>query len=382
MSNMNWRNSLIAFVLVWSATACVNAEQGEKIGKVGYSIEVNTNLEDSSLVILNKITDTELVTLDSAYVNNGKLKFAGAALSESSIYYITFGTTQPPGIPIILEAGAKVEADITKDNSWYDVSMSGGKHNASMNKLYQIYSGFEKKLTEFNAQVSTLDPTTVTPEMKSTLTQQYSGLIQQRVAAIRNFIETEKASPATYFAVMYVFPEPNPELVILATNKMEKEMPTSSYTANLANIKRKFGPTVAGSIAPDIELKTPEGELLKLSSLRGKVVLIDFWASWCGPCRRENPNVKRIYDKYKDRGFEIYGVSLDNNAQRWKAAIEKDGLTWSHVSDLKGWQSSAAALYGVHSIPATFLIDQEGRIIKSNFRSHQLEALLEQALAE
>ncbi|MEN8697678.1 MAG: TlpA disulfide reductase family protein, partial [Bacteroidia bacterium] len=137
-----------------------------------------------------------------------------------------------------------------------------------------------------------------------------------------------------------------------------------------------------GAMAPDIKLKTPAGDSLALSSLRGKVVLIDFWASWCGPCRRENPNVKKIYEKYKDQGFEIYGVSLDNNASRWNDAIAKDGLTWKHVSDLAGWQSSAAKLYGVRSIPATFLLDKEGRIYKSGFRSHELEGLLQQLLTE
>jgi thiol-disulfide isomerase/thioredoxin len=109
-------------------------------------------------------------------------------------------------------------------------------------------------------------------------------------------------------------------------------------------------------------------------------VLIDFWASWCGPCRKENPAVKAIYEKYKNKGFEIYGVSLDNNGAKWKAAIAKDGLTWKHVSELKGWTSSAGKAYGVSSIPATFLIDKEGRIVKSGFRSHQLEGLLMQLL--
>ena len=133
-----------------------------------------------------------------------------------------------------------------------------------------------------------------------------------------------------------------------------------------------------GGTPPDIALNTPEGEELKLSDLRGKVILVDFWASWCGPCRRENPNVKKVYEKYKDQGFDILGVSLDRQNDAWVKAIAKDGLEWHHISDLKGWQSAAAAAYGVRSIPATFLLDAEGKIIARNLRGDALEAKLKE----
>lgn len=136
-----------------------------------------------------------------------------------------------------------------------------------------------------------------------------------------------------------------------------------------------------GQEAPDIVMNDLEGNTRKLSDLRGKVVLIDFWASWCGPCRRENPNVVKAYAEYKDKGFDVFSVSLDKTADRWKAAIEQDGLLWSnHVSDLKGWQNAAAKLYDVHSIPATFLIDQEGKVVASNLRGPALESKLEELL--
>ena len=137
--------------------------------------------------------------------------------------------------------------------------------------------------------------------------------------------------------------------------------------------------TSEGSIAPELEFSDPDGKVRKLSDLRGKVVLIDFWASWCGPCRKENPHVRAMYEKYHDRGFEIFSVSLDNNKNRWKDAIAKDGLVWpNHVSDLKGWGSAAAKLYGVSSIPSTFLVDKDGRIIAKGLRGEQLTAVLEQ----
>lgn len=136
-----------------------------------------------------------------------------------------------------------------------------------------------------------------------------------------------------------------------------------------------------GEKAPDIKLADRDGKEIALSSLKGKVVLLDFWASWCGPCRMENPNVVKAYEKYKEKGFTIFSVSLDENKERWLQAIEKDKLTWpSHVSDLKGWRSAGAAVYKVNSIPATFLLDRDGKIIGKNLRGAALEDKLKSLL--
>lgn len=137
-----------------------------------------------------------------------------------------------------------------------------------------------------------------------------------------------------------------------------------------------------GMEAPDLVGNTPEGDSYALSKLRGKYVLIDFWASWCGPCRRENPNVVNMYKKYNGKGFEILGVSLDRDAAAWKKAIEADGLTWRHISDLKGWQSEHAKLYSVSSIPQTLLLDREGKIIQRNLRGEQLGEKLKEIFGE
>jgi thiol-disulfide isomerase/thioredoxin len=137
----------------------------------------------------------------------------------------------------------------------------------------------------------------------------------------------------------------------------------------------------SGNAAPDIVMRSPSGELLKLSDLRGKVVLIDFWASWCGPCRRENPTVVRAYEKYKAKGFEVFSVSLDSDKARWTNAIAQDGLVWpNHVSDLAGWRNAAAGAYGVTSIPATFLLDRDGKVVGTNLRGPALEARLAELL--
>ncbi len=166
--------------------------------------------------------------------------------------------------------------------------------------------------------------------------------------------------------------------------------------------QRSAGPIQVGMEAPDIRLPNPDGQEYALSDLRGQVVLLDFWASWCGPCRRENPNVVDVYNRYKDQGFTVYSVSLDGldsrgraryagsdleralegQEQRWVNAIQQDGLAWPyHVSDLKKWESTAGRMYGVSSIPRTFLIDRDGNVAAVNLRgAHAIEQALQQLL--
>ncbi len=146
-------------------------------------------------------------------------------------------------------------------------------------------------------------------------------------------------------------------------------------------IKRMDAYRIGGDALPFTQ-NTPEGEALSLEDYRGKVVLLDFWASWCGPCRRENPNVVKVYEKYKDQGFEIIGISLDKDQKRWVDAIAKDQLTWPQVSDLKGWQNEVGQMYGVSSIPHTVLLDEEGKIIALKLRGPALEQKLESIFSE
>jgi peroxiredoxin len=175
----------------------------------------------------------------------------------------------------------------------------------------------------------------------------------------------------------------NPSFGYFANRFMEKYESTTD-PESIQRLKIQLAQSrsfVVGSEAPDFTQKTPEGEDLSLSDLRGKVVLIDFWASWCMPCRQENPAVVKMYNKYKDKGFTVYSVSLDKEKSKWLSAIQQDGLIWpNHVSDLKFWQSASAQTYGITSIPFTVLIDKDGKIIDKNLRGAQLEAKLKEIL--
>ena len=152
--------------------------------------------------------------------------------------------------------------------------------------------------------------------------------------------------------------------------------------SQIENAYFEFASSVNGTVpAPEIALPNSSGKILKLSDLQGKVVLVDFWASWCGPCRAENPNVVKVYEKFKDKGFTIYSVSLDEDAAKWKEAIVKDKLSWTnHVSDLKGWKSSVVANFGIEGIPYTVLLNKEGKIIGKNLRGEKLEETLNELL--
>ena len=197
---------------------------------------------------------------------------------------------------------------------------------------------------------------------------------------IKRFPEKSKNRQLMYMNIIQIFVQGQVQPPKFLTKGLAEEYGSDPKVKTfLAGIPK--GELQEGDPAPDIVLSDLNGKQLSLSSLKGKIVLLDFWASWCGPCRMENPNVVAVYNKYKDKGFTIFSVSLDNSKDGWINAIKKDGLTWpNHVSDLKGWQSQGAALYGVRAIPATFLIDKDGNIIAKNLRGPMLEQKLSELI--
>ena len=180
----------------------------------------------------------------------------------------------------------------------------------------------------------------------------------------------------TYFEQQF---EQYATLYMAVRDGLIKKYPTNQFVMHIDT--RLKGLLLPGMDAPDIAMKDADGNIRRLSDLQGHVVLVDFWASWCGPCRRENPNVVNIYKRYHEKGLEIYSVSLDKTRDAWLKAIKDDGLLWeNHVSDLKGWTSSGGKTYGIMSIPATVLIDREGKIIARNLRGADLEKAIAEAL--
>lgn len=254
---------------------------------------------------------------------------------------------------VVLEYGvaaSQKKSDI-ESNSMVIKTLSGSISKEVQSNIEKIVASYQKMFNDRNTEISA--------EARAMMLENKSDLAT--LMFIDNFAQDKALQTEVITALHETFPE-HP-LVVERYNKINNPQFRTSE----------------GSIAPELEFQDPTGKVRKLSDLRGKVVLIDFWASWCGPCRKENPHVVSLYAKYRDRGFEVFSVSLDKNKASWTDAIAKDHLTWpNHVSDLKGWGSAAAKLYGVNSIPSTFLVDKDGRIIAKGLRGEQLTAVLEQ----
>jgi thiol-disulfide isomerase/thioredoxin len=305
------------------------------------------------------------------------VKFKGQVKDQGAFYFLNFfDTPTPQKVLVILEGGESIDivADgVNDEDGKGNFTMKGDYPNVKyMLELMAISKEMEAKVRKWNQEI------------------QVDQKQEKRIQA--EFTQAQAASTAKIKAMI---PQMGSHLVALwATNFLpaEKEMASLEEIANRLYQTRPRHPQVLqfvnnlnrlrgvneGVVAPEINLATPEGPNLALSSLRGKYVLIDFWASWCGPCRRENPNVVKTYAAYKDKGFEIFSVSLDQNREAWLKAIETDKLVWKHVLDVQNSSSAAALAYQVNAIPQTFLLDPEGRIIAKGLRGAALDQYLAQ----
>ncbi|GIV34548.1 MAG: hypothetical protein KatS3mg031_2083 [Chitinophagales bacterium] len=255
----------------------------------------------------------------------------------------------------------KVEGS-PETRSFADFIIRAGENQFALNQLYQ-----QQQQARFSGNL----------QQMINLQQQYQSRYEEAQRYIRSYADTATHRLSAVFAASLLNAEENADYLREFIARAEKELPQSGYVADLKQRVESSLRLAIGSIAPDFELKTPEGKKIKLSSTRGKVVLLDFWASWCRPCRIENPNLVRLYDKYHAKGFDIFSVSLDRDMQRWVEAIKQDNLKWkNHGSNLMYWQEPVAKLYEVSSIPQTFLIDRDGRIVARNLRGEALEKKL------
>jgi len=362
-------------------TSNFNDQVGDNLGANNIKFSGTFTGSANTLVFLSELTTAKLIVTDTVRTDaKGRFEF-NTPLNKTSLFFVTFDQPQPPGVPVVLGPGSKLTLHM-EQGDFIKTKVKGDWVNDDMKGLYDIYIGHNQKQAEFNERVSKIDPATASAEQRSSIQKEYQQNQITMVKDIENFVSTHKGSLVSYFAATYIIPKTPISLTEKALAQMKKDAPDLAETTELQDRLDSVKPLDIGGKAPEISLVSPDGEEVKLSSLRGKVVLIDFWASWCGPCRRENPNVVQAYAKYKDKGFEIYGVSLDKDMRKWKYAIEKDGITWIQVSDLKGWSNVAAKRYKVSSIPQTFLLDREGRIIAKNLRGAALEAKLAEVLGE
>lgn len=319
-----------------------------------------------------------LVVLDSVTVANDKrFTFKRKELDEGTVYQINIAKKQR--FIVLIEGGENIEvtADGTENGA---AQIKGSANNDYYQKLLGLYKVMSEKSAKWQDEYAKAEQKKDSKKIAE-IQQAFEAESKDFTAKVKAMIPEMGTSLSALFATNFLNPEVEMSTIIELAQKFEKERPNMKQgQIFVGNAKRMRGIQI-GDSAPEITLNTTGDKPLSLSSLRGKVVLIDFWASWCGPCRQENPNVVKAYNRFKDKGFEIFSVSLDKDKTAWVKAIEKDGLLWpSHVSDLKYWQSAAAQTYGVNGIPATFLLDKDGKIIGKNLRGEALEKKLEEVL--
>jgi|SRR5690554_723169 len=341
--------------------------------------------EQFSFVIKGQIFNTSSDTLKMIQ-NNGKenLVVASILLDEKGFFeqtvslrdkdYYILSLEDNQSINIIIEGSDTVKVYGDGSKLFFHSNIVNSESSTSLLEFLRVSAQYKQALDSANSYLQ------ANQDRKQEIQQQFQSTYQSFMGERQRFIAENATSPALVAAVSSINVEQEFEIYETLINNLKNsfgESPTiqrlyKEYESNKAQMIARM-PIAPGSVAKEIALPNPEGDTIRLSDYKGKIVLLDFWAAWCGPCRRENPNVVNLYKEYHDQGFEVFSVSLDKTKSAWVQAIEQDGLLWeAHVSDLKFWSSPAAKLYKVSSIPFTVLIDREGKVIGTNLRGQEL----------
>lgn len=333
---------------------------------------------------LYRIDSTNLIAFDSAVTDEsgtfqlkGKLPVAGPAFFVLDVYGI-----QRVLVPI--DSGSALTIEVTgNDDDVVASKLSGSLLADEFNAVEEIRSWFDKQQeavnqTYFNAKSRQGDQafadslTTVARNVEIELGTRVKNQIRKMGTSLISLHAAQMLNPERDYAFMDSLGR---AFKIAKKGDMQGVGAFVELLDKLASIRD-------GAVAPALELPTPEGQNFSLTSLKGQVVLVDFWASWCGPCRRANPEVVKLYKAFSSKGFTVLGVSLDDDKAKWTEAIKKDGLTWHHISDLKRWESATNQVWQVTSIPTSFLIDKDGKIAARNLSGEALTAKVAELVAQ
>lgn len=359
---------LLASVAIIFAASCKNNSELTISGKVENAGELKKILlyEADSLV-------------DSAFLNeDSRFKFRRVA-PDANFYTVVIGEKN---FLVIGKNGEEIDLATNFSDTTNTYTIEGSdesKKVQSINKIQTDYGKIYEKLQTDYASAVNANPAKK-DSIFNVIMPEFQANMDQYSKTVFEFVQDNRENLAAFYAAGTIDPNKYELELIKYAEEIKPKFPNNKAVQSFVAKMEALKPVSVGQPAPEFVLNNPDGVPIKLSEYKGKYVLLDFWASWCGPCREENPNIVKQYKAFSAKGFDILGVSLDDNKEDWMRAIRSDNLEWKHVSDLKRWDSKIAALYRVDGIPASFMIDPSGKIVAKNLRGADLEKFLSETL--
>ncbi len=363
-------------LLTLSIISCNNLKDNE------FLISGTANgIENGKKVFVEIQDENGVIAKDTGVIENGKFELKGST-DNIDLGFIRI-ENEKINLPIILEEG-KIKINIVKD-SLQKSTIEGTFNNDKFQKFNNESVAILEKVKKFEKENN--------PKMQKALTENDTVTVNKIKKEYKNFQNDMndysktfiKNNPDAFISVLllenFLMREYIPATEIKSFyDKLDKKLVNTKSAQNIKKTLDLMLAVVIGKPAPKFSAKSPEGKLISLDESLGKVTIVDFWASWCAPCRKENPNVVALYNEYHSKGLNIIGVSLDQDAKKWKDAIAKDNLSWIHVSNLKYWDEPIGKQYGISSIPATFILDAKGNIVAKDLRGDALRAKVKELL--
>ncbi|HSJ66334.1 MAG TPA: TlpA disulfide reductase family protein [Anditalea sp.] len=366
------KNSIWIGLVFIGAVACAQQEKG-----FDGSVVIRGDLDNhpEGYVVLSQYKDNTTEVIDTLEVgNNGKFEYT-LSLESPGFYDLSLMNQEQVRLALY-DQDVKVKYDFSKDEK---PSISGSKDTDELKKVDQLAVDYQEEINQLNSEYYEAMNSKDQDKIKN-IQERAMGLESAQAGKVKAVINDMDGSFSALAAIGMLNPRTDFQFLDSLIIALDERYPNTKTIVNVKQQLDEMRALSVGQPAPEISLPNPDGQTVNLSDLRGNYVLIDFWAAWCKPCREENPNVVRLYNKYNDKGFEVFGVSLDRTREAWLRGIEEDGLVWTQVSDLQYFNSAAADTYQINAIPATYLIDPDGKIIAKDLRGSRLEEKLKELL--